>query len=109
MDYAKKRGIGLDFNPTYFSHPMSDSGFTLASSDEGVRNFWIEHGKACIRISQYFAEETGYACVMNIWTGDGFKDIPADRMGPRMRYKEGIEEILAEPHDKEKVKPCCES
>ena len=69
----------------------------------------MNHGKACIRISQYFAEETGVPCVMNIWTGDGYKDIPADRMGPRMRYKESIEEILSEPYDFDKVKPCVES
>ena len=77
--------------------------------DEEVRNFWIEHGKACIRISQYFAEQTGVPCVMNIWTGDGFKDIPADRMGPRVRYKESIDAILSEPFDTNLVKPCVES
>ncbi len=106
---AKKYGMGLDFNPTFFSHPMADSGLTLSSPDENIRKFWIEHGKACIRISEYFAKETGVPCVMNIWTGDGFKDIPADRMGPRVRYKESIEEILAEPFDKNLVKPCVES
>ncbi|MBE5852236.1 MAG: L-rhamnose isomerase [Lachnospiraceae bacterium] len=109
VEFAKSKGMGLDFNPTFFSHPMADSGLTLASPDENIRNFWIEHGKACIRISEYFAEETGIPCVMNIWTGDGFKDIPADRMGPRMRYKESIEAILSEPYDFNKVKPCVES
>ncbi|SDF90145.1 L-rhamnose isomerase [Marvinbryantia formatexigens] len=109
VEFAKERGMGLDFNPTFFSHPMVKDGQTLSSPDAAVRRFWIEHGKACIRISQYFAEETGVPCVMNIWTGDGFKDVPADRMGPRMRYKESIEEILAEPFDKNKVKPCMES
>ncbi len=109
VDFAKKHGVGLDFNPTFFSHPMADSGLTLSSPDKKIRDFWIEHGKACIRISQYFAEETGIPCVMNIWTGDGLKDIPADRMGPRVRYKESIEEILSEPFDKNKVKPCVES
>ena len=88
---------------------MVKDGLTLSSPDEATRRFWIEHGKACIRISQYFAEETGVPCVMNIWTGDGFKDIPADRMMPRMRYKESIEEILSEPFDKNLVKPCVES
>ena len=88
---------------------MVRDGLTLSSPDEEVRRFWINHGKACIRISQYFAEETGIPCVMNIWTGDGYKDIPADRMGPRMRYKESIEEILSEPFDRSKVKPCVES
>lgn len=109
VEFAKKHGVGLDFNPTFFSHPMANSGLTLSSPDEKIRNFWIEHGKACIRISQYFAEETGVPCVMNIWTGDGLKDIPADRLGPRVRYKQSIEEILSEPFDKAKVKPCVES
>ena len=109
VELAKKHNMGLDFNPTFFSHPMIKDGLSLSSPDPEVRKFWIEHGKACIRISQYFAEETGIPCVMNIWTGDGFKDIPADRMGPRMRYKESIEEILNEPYDFNLVKPCVES
>lgn len=74
--------MGLDFNPTFFSHEKVKDGLTLSSPDEDTRRFWINHGKACIRISQYFAEQTGVPCVMNIWTGDGYKDIPADRMGP---------------------------
>ncbi len=109
VEFAKKENMGIDFNPTFFSHKMADSGLTLSSPDENIRKFWVEHGKACIKISQYFAEETGIPCVMNIWTGDGFKDIPADRLGPRMRYKQSIEEILSEPFDKNKVKPCVES
>ena len=109
VELAKKLGVGIDFNPTFFSHPKCKDGLTLSSPDKENRDFWIEHGKACIRISQYFAEETGIPCVMNIWTGDGYKDIPADRMGPRMRYKDSIEKILAEPFDKSKVKPCVES
>lgn len=109
VEYAKERGLGIDFNPTFFSHDKVVNGLTLSSPEETVRRFWIDHGKACIRISQYFAEETGSPCVMNIWGCDGLKDIPADRMGPRMRYKEAIEEILSEPHDKALVKPCIES
>lgn len=109
VKFAKERNMGIDFNPTFFSHSKVKDGLTLSSPDEETRRFWINHGKACIRISQYFAEETGVPCVMNIWTGDGFKDIPADRMGPRMRYKESIEEILSEPFDKNLVKPCVES
>lgn len=109
VEFAKARNLGLDFNPTFFSHPMQKDGLTLSSPDENIRKFWIEHGKACIRISTYFAEETGVPCVMNIWTGDGFKDVPADRMGPRMRYKDSIEQILSEPYDFNKVKPCVES
>ena len=109
VDFAKERGMGIDFNPTFFSHPMAKNGLTLTSPEEDVRKFWVEHGKACIRISEYFAKETGIPCVMNIWIGDGYKDIPADRMGPRMRYKQSIEEILSEPFDKNLVKPCVES
>ena len=108
VDFCKERGLGCDFNPTFFSHPKCDP-LTLSSPNEETRKFWIEHGKACIRISQYLAEELGQVCVMNIWTGDGFKDIPADRMGPRMRYKESLDEILSEPFDFNKVKPCVES
>ena len=109
VEFAKERGMGLDFNPTFFSHPKMKDGLTLSSPDDEIRNFWIEHGKACIRISQYFADETGVPCVMNIWTGDGTKDVPADRLGPRQRYKDAIEQIIAEPHDLNMVKPCVES
>ena len=108
VDFCKERGLGCDFNPTFFSHPKCDP-LTLASPNEETRKFWIDHGKACIRISTYLAEELGQPCIMNIWTGDGFKDIPADRMGPRVRYKESIDEILSEPYDFNKVKPCVES
>ncbi|MDO4847525.1 MAG: L-rhamnose isomerase [Clostridiaceae bacterium] len=108
VDFCKARGLGCDFNPTFFSHPKCDP-LTLSSPNEETRKFWIEHGKASIRISQYLAEELGQPCVMNIWTGDGFKDIPADRIGPRVRYKEAIDEILSEPYDFKLVKPCIES
>lgn len=107
--FAKKHQIGIDFNPTFFSHEKVKDGLTLSSPDEEIRKFWIEHGKACIRISNYFAKETGIPCVMNIWTGDGYKDIPADRMGPRLRYQDSIEQILSEPYDFKQVKPCVES
>ena len=109
VEFAKKHNMGIDFNPTFFSHDKVKDGLTLSSPDAETRKFWIEHGKACIRISEYFAKETGIPCVMNIWTGDGFKDIPADRMGPRMHYKESIEEILKQPFDKNLVKITVES
>ncbi len=109
VEFAKKCDIGLDFNPTFFSHDKIKDGLTLSSPDKEIRQFWIEHGRACIRISEYFAKETGIPCVMNIWTGDGSKDIPADRLGPRERYKTAIEEIIAEPHNPALVKPCVES
>jgi len=108
VDFCKERGLGCDFNPTFFSHPMCDP-LTLSSPNEETRKFWVEHGKACVRISQYLAEELGQPCVMNIWAGDGYKDIPADRLGPRMRYKQSFDEMLSEPFDKEKVYPCAES
>lgn len=109
LAFAKKRNMGIDFNPTFFSHDKMKDGLTLSSPDEETRTFWINHGKACIRIANYFAEETGIPCVVNIWTGDGYKDVPADRMGPRMRYKDSIEQILSEPYDFSMVKPCVES
>lgn len=108
VNFCKERGLGCDFNPTFFSHPKCDP-LTLSSPNEETRKFWVDHGRACIRISQYLAEELGQPCVMNIWTGDGFKDIPADRIGPRVRYKEAIDEILSEPYDFNLVKPCIES
>ena len=108
VDFCKERGLGADFNPTFFSHPKCDP-LTLSSPNEETRRFWIDHGKACIRISQYLAQELGQPCVMNIWTGDGFKDIPGDRMGPRVRYRQSIDEILSEPYDFQLVKPCIES
>ncbi|MBQ8341944.1 MAG: L-rhamnose isomerase [Clostridia bacterium] len=109
VEYAKARGMGLDFNPTFFSHPMAATGLTLSSPDETVRSFWVEHGKACIRISEYFANETGIPCVMNIWIPDGYKDTPADRMGPRARFVKSLDEILSIPYDKSKVLVCLES
>ena len=109
VEFARERNMGIDFNPTFFSHGKVKDGLTLSSPDEATRKFWIDHGKACIRISEYFARETGVPCVMNIWIGDGYKDVPADRMGPRMRYKDSIEQILSEPYDRNLVKPCVES
>lgn len=109
VDYAKERGIGLDFNPTMFSHDMVKDGLTLSHPDAEVRNFWINHCKACIRISEYFANELNKPCVMNIWIPDGYKDIPADRLGPRRRFKESLDEILSIDYDKEKVLVCLES
>ncbi|MDO5100848.1 MAG: L-rhamnose isomerase [Eubacteriales bacterium] len=106
--YAKERGLGIDFNPTYFAHPKAAAN-TLTSTDEEVRAFWIRHGQACLRIAEYFANETGVPCVMNIWIPDGFKDIPADRLGPRARYKDSLDQILSIDYDKSKVFVCIES
>ncbi len=109
VEYAKARGLGFDFNPTFFSHPMVKNGLTLTSPDDEVRSYWIRHGQACLKISEYLAEETGEPVVMNIWIPDGFKDIPGDRMGPRARYKDSLDQILSIPYDKTKVFPCVES
>ncbi len=109
VDFAKKRNMGIDFNPTFFSHPMVKDNLTLSSPDEEVRNYWIAHGIACLKISEYFANETGMPCVMNIWIPDGYKDIPADRLGPRARFKDSLDKILAAPYDKSKVYVTLES
>ncbi len=101
--YAKERNMGIDFNPTFFSHPMVKDNLTLSSPDEEVRAFWVRHGKACLKIAEYFAQETGVPCVMNIWIPDGYKDIPADRLAPRARFKKSLDEILSIDYDKEKV------
>ena len=108
VKFAKERGLGLDFNPTMFSHPKAENA-TLSSEDPEIRKFWIDHCKACVRISQYFAEELGSPCAMNIWIPDGFKDIPADRMSPRARLKDSLDQILAMDYDKSKVLIAVES
>ena len=109
VKFAKERNMGIDFNPTFFSHPMVKDNLTLSSPNEEVRRFWIEHGKRCIEISQYFAEQTNSVCVMNIWIPDGYKDIPADRYAPRKRFKDSLDEILSVPYDKSKVYVTLES
>ena len=109
VDFALENGLGLDFNPTFFSHPMVKDGLTLTSPDEAVRAFWVEHGKRCIKISEYFAEMTGQPCLMNIWIPDGYKDVPADRFSPRERYLKSLDEILSVPYDKKKVLVTVES
>lgn len=109
VEFAKKRNIGIDFNPTFFSHPMVKDGLTLSSPDEQVRRYWINHAIACLKISEYFAKETGLPCVMNVWIPDGYKDIPADRLSPRARFKASLDEILDTPYDKSKVYVTLES
>ena len=109
VEFAKERGMGIDFDPTFFSHPMVKDGLTLSSPDEAVRKYWIKHGIACLKIAEYFADETGIPCVMNIWIPDGYKDIPADRFAPRARFKASLDEILDTPYDKEKVYVTLES
>jgi L-rhamnose isomerase len=96
VDWAKANHHGIDFNPTCFSHPLADDGFTLAHADEGIRQFWIEHCIASREIGAYFGRELGTACITNIWIPDGYKDSPADRLAPRIRLKESLDKILAE-------------
>lgn len=108
VEFAKERGLGLDFNPTYFSHPKADNA-TLSSEDPEIRQFWIDHGKACLRIAEYFATELGTPCAVNIWIPDGFKDIPADRTAPRARLKDSLDQILSIGYDKSKVLVAVES
>ena len=108
VEFAKKRGLGLDFNPTYFSHPLSADA-TLSSENEEIRKYWVQHGICCLKISEYFARELGTPCVMNIWIPDGFKNAPADRAAPRARLKRSLDEILATPYDKSLVYVTVES
>ncbi len=98
-DWAKEKGHGIDFNPTCFSHPQAASGFTLASSDEGVRRFWIEHCIACRKIGENFGKQVGTPCVTNIWIPDGFKDTPVDRATPRTVLKQSLDAVLADKID----------
>jgi L-rhamnose isomerase len=99
VDWAKSRGLGLDFNPTFFSHPKADDGFTLASRDAGRRKFWIDHGIACRRIGASFGQALGTPCVTNVWIPDGYKDLPVDRLGPRELLRDSLDQVFAEPLD----------
>lgn len=110
VDFAKQEGLdGIDFNPTLFSHKNVKNGLTLSSPDENIRKFWVNHCIACLKIAEYFAEQTGSASLVDIWIPDGFKDVPADRLTPRLRLKKSLDEILAYPYDKSKVTVAVES
>ncbi|MGN1168752.1 MAG: L-rhamnose isomerase, partial [Acutalibacteraceae bacterium] len=100
VEFAKKNGLGLDINPTLFSHPLAADSLTLSHPDEKIRRFWIDHCKAMREIGAYFGKELGIPCVNNIWIPDGYKEIPADRIGPRRRLKESLDEILSVKYDK---------
>ena len=99
VEWARQMGIGLDFNPTFFSHPLAEDGFTLSHPDKNIRRFWIEHGIRCRRIGAYIGRELGSPCVTNIWIPDGLKDTPADRLSPRERLTESLDAIFQEPID----------
>ncbi|WP_152393249.1 L-rhamnose isomerase [Paenibacillus guangzhouensis] len=96
VEWAKQNGLGLDFNPTMFSHPKAEDGFTLSHPDPEIRQFWIEHCKASRRIGAYFGEQLGQPCVTNYWLPDGYKDTPVDRLSPRVRLCEALDEIFQE-------------
>lgn len=100
IDWAKKLGVGVDFNPSCFGHPMAASGFTIGSKDEEIRQFWIRHIKVCREIAAGIGKELGSPCVMNIWAPDGMKDIPADRLGYRLQMKKALDEILEVKYDR---------
>ena len=99
VDWAKANNHGLDFNPTFFSHDLADDGFTLAHADAGIRQFWIDHAIATRHISAYFGAELGSPSINNVWIPDGYKDMPADRLAPRQRLLEALDEIFAEELD----------
>lgn len=99
VQWAKEQDLGLDFNPTCFSHEKAESGYTLSSADESIRSFWVEHCRRSRRVGEYFGKELGQKCVTNIWVPDGSKDIPVDRYSPRLRLKQSLDEIFAERID----------
>lgn len=109
VNWAKKNDLGLDFNPTIFSHPKASDGLTLSHPDKNIRDFWIEHVKASRKIGEYFGKELGQTCLTNIWIPDGYKDIPSDRLGPRKRLKDSLEEIFTQEIDKSCNLDCVES
>jgi L-rhamnose isomerase len=96
VEWAKTRGVGMDFNPTCFAHPKAADGFTLAHPDRGIREFWIEHARRCRTIGADIGRALGSTCVVNVWIPDGYKDLPADRLGPRQRLIESLDAVFAE-------------
>ena len=109
VDYAKERHLGLDYNPTFFSSPKVKNGMTLSSPDEEIRSYWIKHGINSLRVSEYFAKELHQKSLCNIWIPDGLKDIPGDRMGPRQRLNDSLDQILSQGYDKKLIDVSVES
>ncbi len=109
VQWAKEQKTGLDFNPTCFSHPMADSGFTISSADKAVRDFWIRHCKQSRKIANYFGEQLGETAVTNFWFPDGYKDIPIDREAPRYRMMTALDEVFADPYDEKNTRDALES
>jgi L-rhamnose isomerase len=100
IEWARSLGIGLDFNPTFFSHPKAADNFTLAHANPDIRAFWIRHGIACRRIGEAMGAALGRPCVTNHWIPDGMKDTPVDRLGPRERLVASLDEMFAAPIDR---------
>jgi L-rhamnose isomerase len=109
VDWARAGGHGLDFNPTCFAHPLAEGGYTLASADPGVRQFWVDHCRASRRIGAHFGRELGTPCVTNIWIPDGSKDAPADRRWRRELLQAALDQVLAEPLERAHNRDCVES
>jgi L-rhamnose isomerase len=99
FDWCQARGLGLDFNPSFFSHPLSADGFTLSHADPAIRDFWIEHGRRCREIGAEAGRQLGIPCVTNVWIPDGYKDLPVDRKAPRERLEASLDAVFAEPLD----------
>jgi len=109
VDWAKKNGYGLDFNPTFFSHPLAADGLTLSNPDKSIREFWIRHGIQCLKIAEYFGKELGSPCSINFWMPDGYKDEPSDRLGPRQRMADSLDKIFKYRYDRKNCIPLLES
>ena len=109
VEWAKRLQIGIDFNGTFFSHPMADSGYTLASKDPAVRAFWIEHAKRCRKIAAWIGEELGSPCVLNTWIPDGAKDRTVDKIGHRSILKESLDELFQTEYPAEHMRDAVET
>ena len=109
VDWAKNQGLGLDFNPTFFAHEKADDNLTLSHPDQGIRDFWIEHGKRSRDIATQMGAALGTPCVNNIWVPDGYKDTPVDRMAPRQRLENSLDAMMATQHDKAQMLDAVES
>ena len=109
VDWAKNQGLGLDFNPTFFAHEKADDNLTLSHPDQGIRDFWIEHGKRSRDIAAQMGAALGTPCVNNIWVPDGYKDTPVDRMAPRQRLENSLDAMMATQHDKAQMLDAVES
>ena len=109
VDWAKDQGLGLDFNPTFFAHAKADDNLTLSHPDQGIREFWIEHGRRTREIAARMGAELGSTCVNNIWVPDGYKDTPIDRMAARRRLEASIDQMIAAPQREYNMRDAGES